>query len=768
MPVSSSPGWLQEGLIRGNMLLSRSILPGDEELGKKDDDRKTHVGASTRLTRWAPRTTPLRWRRRRILLALLGLCILYALARNMPGLGDLAAQITMSEYGSAPPGRFSYSREEEAPTEEPTGPPPGYRAPRAGEPAPHTFDGQFKFYRLAASLHGASHTYGYRATNRNIVFAMSSLQSASSMLPMVCEMARWSRNYVHAAFMGREDIDLVKILEINGIDQIKCPAIWHDARPDWSEYSSDERAEMSVMAAMTHIYSFLHPQVAIVNDAQSEDSFFARGVKAKTEALRIPLIEIPSGKSDNMMWITRLDAGSLRSWNLPSVDILIQIPPDSSSVARLLKSIRSADYSGMKMPHITIELPADVDESVERFLDDFRSGHQNHITTRRKIGTQRTTQEESAIRFLELFYPSSKNSHLLLLSPQAELSSQYYHYLMYTLLEYKYSTFAEGDAAGIMGVTLELPSVLLDGKTRLTLPKPADMHSSRYTELFPSTKSVPFLWQAPNSHATLFFGEKWAELHSFLSNRVAKHSKAPQRNKLVSESLPSWAEYMLEFMRARGYSLLYPGASSEETLVTIHNELYHIPEEFAPPKAKHGDDETAPPKHTDEPFLRGEEPVLRQKVREPNVVPGSRPLHLFLPFEGDLPEIPHLPYLLHRGDMISHRNISDIATTYASKYREIIGGCQIPEGKHRRVVQGSARDLFCFGDEEDGDWEEDVEVFDADFEDGYNGAWGNTGKSNGILSATETTESSSTVTAVVEPTPVASDQPQVEGPSQQT
>ncbi|KAJ4352282.1 uncharacterized protein N0V89_007630 [Didymosphaeria variabile] len=732
----------------------RSMLPGDEELGKKDDD---HRPRATRMPIWIPRSTPLRWRRRRILLAVVGLYLVYVLVKNMPTLGAWSDQITTSDYGSAPPGRFSYGYDQTN-NEEPAGPPPGYRAPRAGEPTPHTFDGQFKFYRLAASLHGASHTYGYRAVNRNIVFPISSLHSASTMLPMICEMARWSRNYVHAAFMGREDIDLAQILEINGIDQIKCPAIWHDARPDWTEYSSDDRAEQSVMAAMTHINSFLHPQAAIIDDALSEDGFLVRGIRAKTEALHMPLIEIPRDRLDSMMWMSRLDAGSLRSWNLPTIDILIQVPPDSASVARLLKSIRSADYSGMNLPHITLELPAELDETVERFLDDFKwppSGHQSHITTRRKIGSQRATQEESAIRFLELFYPSSKHSHVLLLSPQAEFSSQYYQYLIFTLLEYKYSTYAEDDALGVMGVTLELPSFLLDGKTKLSPPKPTDMHSRRYAELFADTKSVPFLWQAPNSHATLYFGNKWAELHSFLSNRVAKHSKAPQRKKLVSETLPSWMEYTLEFMRARGYALVYPGATSEEALVTVHNELYHIPEEFALPKSRHGDDETSPPTQTNEAFLRGDMFEPPPKLSEAGVVSHSRPLHLILPFDGDLPEIPHLPYLLHRGDMIPHFNVSSIADTYAVKYRELVGGCTIPEGKHRKVTVGSARDLFCFGDEED-EWENDIEVYDADVEDNYRDAWNSAPTSDEMVATITTTGSSTTASVTSMPTATTS------------
>ena len=36
--------------------------------------------------------------------------------------------------------------------------------------------------------------------------------------------------------MGREDIPVDDLLEINGIDKVKCPAVWHDARPDYMEY----------------------------------------------------------------------------------------------------------------------------------------------------------------------------------------------------------------------------------------------------------------------------------------------------------------------------------------------------------------------------------------------------------------------------------------------------------------------------------------------------------------------------------------------------
>ncbi|KAF2626762.1 hypothetical protein BU25DRAFT_411296 [Macroventuria anomochaeta] len=531
-------------------------------------------------------------------------------------------------------------------------------------------------------------------------------------------MSKWNRNWVHAAFLGREDIPLEDVLDINGIDRKKCLAIWHDARPDYTEYSTDERAELSVQSALTHIQSFLHPQVAIMDDALSEDAFFVKGIRNKTETLGMPLIEVPRDKWEDYMWMTRLDAGSLKSWHLPTIDILVQVPPDSSSVLHLLKSIKQADYSGLALPRITLELPTDLDPTVEQSLENFQwPPHKTHplagnrLVLRRRIANHRATQEDAAIRFLELFYPNNvDNSHVLLLSPQAQLSPQYFHYISYLLLEYRYSSFAADGIDNVMGVSLELPSLLVDGKTKLAPPTISDMHAERYKKLYASTASVPFMMQAPNSHATLFFGDKWAELHSFLGNRVSKHQKSPKtvsRPKLVSETLPSWTEYMLEVMRARGYFLLYPATTSPSALVAIHNELYRAPEEYAPdPEA--GTKDTPPaPEALNEPFLRAvSPPPPPPKNPEHPLVPHSQPLHKILPFDGDLPETEHMPQLLFNGAKMDPSSVAVVAAKYANTFREEVGGCTVPKGKRRKVYVGSAADLFCFGDEE-GEWEDD-------------------------------------------------------------
>jgi hypothetical protein len=706
-------------------MLGKTMLPGDEELGKKDDD---HRYMPVRRPGWSVWNHTFRWRRRRILLAIVGLVLLYYFFLGISNVYNLDGT-NEPRFPIGRPITPPYERPSAYDDGEPTGPPSGIGKPKTGEQMPHTYDGQIRFFRLAKTLRSsASETSGYERTNRNILFAMSDLKSASTLMGMICEMSKWKRNHVHAAFMGREDIPLEDLLEINGIDQVECPAIWHDARPDYMEYSSDARAESAVTGAMSHINSFLHPQATFMDDSISEDYFFVNGMRSKAKALDMPLIEVPKDRTEDFMWVTRLDAGSLKHWHAPTVDILIQVPPDSSSVLRLLKSIKEADYSGLKPPRITLELPAQLDMSVKRYVENFKWPlHDDNpiagsgLTIRRRISSHRHSQEESAICFLELFYPTStSNSHALLLSAQAQLSPQYYHFVRYAILEYKYSKFGQYDSDDLMGVSLGLPSLLLDGKTTLEPPSVSDMHTDRYKQLYPNTKSAPFMWQAPNSHATLFFGDKWAELHSFLSNRVAKHQqshKSTSRGKLVSETLPAWTEYMLEFMRARGYSLLYPTLTSN-ALVTIHNELYHTPEGFTPAPPQDGKD-TLP--ESNDPFLTADTPPKRPSNPEPPTIPDSTPLHLALPFAGDLPEIPHLPQLLYDGTLIPLANISSIAKTYADKFTEEVGGCKIPKGKHRKRAAGEAGDLFCFGDEDESDWEEaaigTMEMFDAPVDD---------------------------------------------------
>ena len=749
----------QEGE-RGSMV-TRTIFPSDEELGKRDDDHKPGRIPPW----WNVWRTPLRYRKRRIVLAILACYLIYVFIHNIPtDLGPVHGRGLGGSQITVPIGRTPSTHTEV------TGPPPGIAKSKEDGPPQHIYNGQIRFFKLAVSLHGAATSLGYRQMDRNVLFAISDLKSASVVIPLICEMARWNRNYVHVAFMGRDTIPIDDILEINGVNKGNCDAYWHDARPDYSEYSSDFRAERSVAAAMNHIHTFLRPHVVIMDDSIQEDAFFVRGIRAKAKEQGLTVIEIPKDGSENFMWITRLDSGSLKSWHQATVDILIQAPSQSSgSLIRLLKSIENADYTGLKPPRLIMELPSELDPPLQHYLGNLvwpPSARDNPLipnmlTIRHRIPNQRISPEEASIRFLESFYPvSPSDSHVLLLSPQAQLSPLYYHYLKYNLLEYKHSSYGVDDAKKVMGVSLEIPAHLLDGVSPLKVPILKEMNSAKYKVVTDIT-SVPFLWEAPNSNAALYFGDKWVELHSFLSNRVAIEHQEPKkasRAKIVSETLPSWTEYFLEFMRARGYSLLYPGAISAENLVTIHNELYHLPEEFGLAASKQTDtgDEGVPPKLPDGPFLTADSLPEPPDNFEPPLVPHSRPLHSTLPFDGDLAEIPHLPYLLYTGKNIDLGNVTAVANSFAAQFRQEVGNCKpVSKGKRRKVRASSADDLFCFGEEEDQDFEDDEEFLGRQLESEMDAALGsafNTGREVSVSSSMESATTAATATAKVPPT----------------
>ena len=311
------------------------------------------------------------------------------------------------------------------------------------------------------------------------------------------------------------------------------------------------------------------------------------------------------------------------------------------------------------------------------------------------------TAGEASSHFIESFYPARpKDSHVLLISPQAELSSIYFHYVMYHLLEYKYSTFGERthDAKNLMGFTLELPSTYLNESTPLEPPVLEPDHAKRSSR--EAVEPTPFLWQAPNSNAALYFGEKWVELHSFLSARMyiqdPRHpadQRPPPRIKVVSESYPSWMEYFQELMRVRGYFLLYPHfLDSDDAIVTIHEELRQHPQEFSK-KRSHPSTADPPKLDPNEPFITDPsafDPILPPSPEAPLLVKN---LIALLPYSGDLPSITKLPILSHQGNILSRSDATAATHQFTDEFRDQIGGCN---GNGKVVVEPmSAKDLFC-------------------------------------------------------------------------
>jgi hypothetical protein len=205
------------------------------------------------------------------------------------------------------------------------------------------------------------------------------------------------------------------------------------------------------------------------------------------------------------------------------------------------------------------------------------------------------------------------------------------------------------------------------------------------------TKGVtPFLWQAPNSNAALYFGEKWVELHDFVAQLLSSEHTWPTHTTLsekdVSKTYPSWLEHVLKLARARGYWTIYPNFENSDSLVTLHNDLYQPPEEYSEEIKEESSDgvlSADPAKH------------LSLKHTETPLITKS--LLSILPFKGELPKITEMPLLSWDGDRINVEDIGNHAVDYSSVFRREIGGCD-EKAVEKTRYNLAAGDLFCLND----------------------------------------------------------------------
>ena len=195
------------------------MFTGDEELGKKDDDHRpqSNSASSSSSSSWSARKTSPAFRKRRVIYAICALLFIYLFVKNLPDdLGPSTRDYnpTVNQGGKLPEGTVD---------------PPAKKPKRPATPSEaeeHYHDGPIKFYKLALSLHSVARLGGQREVNRNVLFAASSLKSASEIIPLACEMARWERNDVHFAIMGRDDMEIQEIKSLNGaVDD--CNVHWH-------------------------------------------------------------------------------------------------------------------------------------------------------------------------------------------------------------------------------------------------------------------------------------------------------------------------------------------------------------------------------------------------------------------------------------------------------------------------------------------------------------------------------------------------------------
>ncbi|KAL9061155.1 MAG: hypothetical protein Q9162_000300 [Coniocarpon cinnabarinum] len=713
------------------MAIRSRLYPSDEELGKRDDDAKSKAHSNG----WLPKSSKAPLLRRRRILGLVAACLcVWLLVRNLSS-STLEGRPSLRRHGAArarPEQRDALDngedlwRQAQMAQDDNVPESTGTSQDKDAGGNAQDFNGPIRFYYLASSLHAAAKVSGQRASNENILFTAADLKSAADLIPLACEMARWKRNNVHVALMGRDAVPLDEVKKMNSVEnESLCPVFWHDARPDFARKSTNHRMEVSVAGAMGHIENFMHPQAVITSFPYYEDDFFVRAIARKTKELDQTHIELPEQASGSMSWMARLSAHALHSWHAATIDIVVQAPQDTSAnIVRLLKSLEEADYGAFLPPRLTVELPHNLHHDTMAFLDGFEwppTKYQKHLpyhelVLHRRIPDKRLTDYESSTRFMESFYPyDTMDSHVLVLSPQAQLSPTFFHYLKYHLLEYRYSDASDD----LFGISLETPSSFLNGSEGFMPPKP-DEDSSESKE----HSLTPFLWQAPNTGAALIFADKWIEFHSFLtqmmtaSNHPKTNSFFESREKQVSEKLPSWVEYLLDLMMARGYYFMYPGivsgTTSASSLAIIHDDMYQIPEEFLRGKRKEdanpdelpegdvleGSDTAYLSNHhapSEEDSTAKEKPLLRNLLAAlpPDPPAVSKPGQSDEDVPKPVPALGSLPLLDDQGLPVSLEALSERTVDAAARYRQLAGGCAETSSRDVSVVHGNAEDLFC-------------------------------------------------------------------------
>ncbi|KAI6777957.1 uncharacterized protein J7T54_002950 [Emericellopsis cladophorae] len=654
------------------------LWASDEELAKKDDDhlpvrQHQHQGPNGQ---WQ---AAVRMPRRRSVARLLAyiaitLFLFYVLSQAFTSSphGDIQGLHRSSTLnGRPPPGRGS------------TGTVGETHDAASSVQKPKTYNGAVKLPSLGQSLHAIAGTEGKQPKNRNVLFAAASLKSASALLPLACQMALERRNYVHFAFMGRSVVPLQELVKINGIDNT-CQMILHDARPDHAVDSTEQRMALCSARAMYHINTYMHPQAIFIDSTSAEESYFLRGLRDQTRGTASAIIELPERPGMRLAWITKLDSAALAAWDKITIHILVQAPTSGAgNIMRLLTSLSQVDMAAMPVPHLTVDLPHKAEPQTEKFLADFRwpprtgaNAHlPNMLSLHRRIPRTKLSAEESSVRFLESYWPKSKShSYVLVLSPHTEVTPQFLHYLKFSILHYRHSNSVAltNSDAQMMGLSLATPTKLLDGSSPLTAPAPVEDGGSS------------FLWQAPLSDAMVIPGDKWMELHGFISHILelqALSTESPPllAHKQISKKYPSWLEYVLQLSRIRGYYCMYPGQETSRVVVGVHNDLPDVPEEYS-------EDDEARRDAMGEGV--GDEATA---VFEPHWHVDI--LHT-LPHGGNLPNLRSLSMLSWDGKGSSATAFDDDAAAYRARFMTEVGQCK--DEQLERQPHAFADDLFCY------------------------------------------------------------------------
>ena len=188
---------------------------------------------------------------------------------------------------------------------------------------------------------------------------------------------------------------------------------------------------------------------------------------------------------------------------------------------------------------------------------------------------------------VESWYPANNDTYGVFLEDDVEVSRQFYAWLKFTILYYRYgSSSTRTKARRLLGISLYQPKNI---ELRPEGRRKFDAHRMFRDMGIPST--LPYLSQIPCSWGAAYFPEHWREFHQFLSLRLAETSMdlsdviIPD---IRSNRWPrSWKRYINELIYLRGYTMLYPNYEDFRSLSTNHLELgTHVKDDLVAQKRR--------------------------------------------------------------------------------------------------------------------------------------------------------------------------------------
>lgn len=221
---------------------------------------------------------------------------------------------------------------------------------------------------------------------------------------------------------------------------------------------------------------------------------------------------------------------------------------------RILKSLETARYLGDKVD-LTVLTGSATDNRARQVIQAM--AWQGIKTVQHRI-----VPTDRSLRTTEAWYPTSDDEYGLLLEQDMTVAPDFYVWLKYALLKYRYATRKRE----LYGISLYSPRVAEAGLERQILTPPV--------------ASTPYLMQAPCTlGGAVYFPEHWREFHDYMTARLADALKyGLQRVQVPGARSMSWTyawrRYLDEWVYLRGAVMLYPNFDSRHSsLSTPHRVL---------------------------------------------------------------------------------------------------------------------------------------------------------------------------------------------------